>query len=135
MLAGVAGGLGEYFDVDPLLVRLAWVVLCFATVGFAILAYTILAIIMPRDESRASRPPDVESGGVQGPAGEESPAIGAEQATASRERRRRGRIALILIVVGLAVLVINLNWLWTVVWPLLLIGLGIAILRGRSRRR
>ena len=29
MLAGVCGGIGEYFDIDPTLVRLAWVVLGF----------------------------------------------------------------------------------------------------------
>ena len=38
MLAGVCGGIGEYFDIDPTLVRLAWVVLGFCG-GVGIWAY------------------------------------------------------------------------------------------------
>ena len=47
MLCGVCGGIAEYFDVDPTLVRLGWVVLC-AMVGSGILAYIIAAIVIPR---------------------------------------------------------------------------------------
>lgn len=43
---GVCGGIGEYFDVDPTLVRLLWVVFCLLG-GSGILAYIIAAIIMP----------------------------------------------------------------------------------------
>ena len=45
-LAGVCGGLAEYFNIDSTLVRLGWVVfglLC----GSGLLAYIIAAIIMP----------------------------------------------------------------------------------------
>jgi phage shock protein PspC (stress-responsive transcriptional regulator) len=45
MLAGVCGGLGEYFNIDPTLVRLAWVI--FACCGVGILAYIIAAIVIP----------------------------------------------------------------------------------------
>ena len=47
MIDGVCGGIAEYFDVDPTLVRLGWVVLC-AMVGSGILAYIIAAIVIPR---------------------------------------------------------------------------------------
>ena len=48
-LAGVCGGIGEYFEVDPTLVRLAWVLLTVITgVVPGILAYLIIAFIMPR---------------------------------------------------------------------------------------
>ena len=34
MLCGVCGGIAEYFDIDPTLVRLAWVILtCFGGAG------------------------------------------------------------------------------------------------------
>ena len=47
MLSGVCGGIGEYFDIDPTLVRLAWVILtCFG--GAGIWAYIIAAIIIPK---------------------------------------------------------------------------------------
>lgn len=46
MLCGVCGGLAEYFDVDPTLVRVGVVVAtCCASVGFW--AYIICAIVMP----------------------------------------------------------------------------------------
>ena len=47
MLCGVCGGIAEYFDIDPTLVRLAWVLLtCFG--GAGIWAYIIAAIIIPK---------------------------------------------------------------------------------------
>ena len=47
MLNGVCGGIAEYFDIDPTLVRLAWVILtCFG--GAGIWAYIIAAIIIPK---------------------------------------------------------------------------------------
>lgn len=46
MVAGVCGGIGEYFGIDPTIVRLLWV-LCCAIGGSGFLAYVIAAIIMP----------------------------------------------------------------------------------------
>ena len=46
-LCGVCGGIAEYFNIDPTLVRLAWVILtCFG--GAGIWAYIIAAIIIPK---------------------------------------------------------------------------------------
>ena len=47
MLAGVCGGIGEYFDVDPTLIRLLWVIFSLAA-GGGVLAYIIAAIIIPK---------------------------------------------------------------------------------------
>ena len=47
MLCGVCGGVGEFFNIDPTLVRLGWVVFC-ALGGSGILAYIIAAIIIPQ---------------------------------------------------------------------------------------
>ena len=47
MLAGVCGGIGEYFDIDPTIVRLAWVVLGFCG-GVGLWAYVIAAVIIPQ---------------------------------------------------------------------------------------
>lgn len=47
MLDGVCGGIAEFFDIDPTLVRLAWVLFC-ALGGSGILAYIIAAVIIPR---------------------------------------------------------------------------------------
>ena len=47
VIDGVCGGIGEYFNIDPTLVRLAWVVFC-ALGGSGLLAYIIMALIVPR---------------------------------------------------------------------------------------
>ena len=46
VLCGVGGGLGEYFNIDPTIVRLLWAILVFS--GPGICAYIVAAIIMPR---------------------------------------------------------------------------------------
>ena len=46
MLAGVCGGIAEYFGIDSTLVRLGWVVFSLLG-GSGLLAYLIAAIIMP----------------------------------------------------------------------------------------
>lgn len=56
MLCGVSGGLAEYFDVDPTLVRLGWVVLCFVTAGAAVVAYFVLCLVIPNEETPAAGP-------------------------------------------------------------------------------
>src|SRR5258708_32551147 len=50
MLAGVAGGLAELWDADPSLVRVVWVILVPLTGGFALLAYVIMALVVPEEE-------------------------------------------------------------------------------------
>jgi len=45
-LAGVAGGMAEYLEVDPTLVRILWILSAFLG-GFTILLYIVLAFIMP----------------------------------------------------------------------------------------
>ena len=46
VVAGVCGGIAEYFDMDPTLIRLAWILFC-ALGGSGALAYIIAAIIIP----------------------------------------------------------------------------------------
>lgn len=46
VFAGVCGGIGEYFGIDPTWIRLAWVVFCLAG-GSGLLAYIIAACIIP----------------------------------------------------------------------------------------
>ena len=48
ILGGVCGGIGEYFGVDPTLIRLLWVLFSLAY-GMGILLYIIMWIIVPRN--------------------------------------------------------------------------------------
>jgi len=47
-LCGVCGGLAEYFNMDPTLMRLLWVIFTLAG-GAGLLCYIIAAIIMPEE--------------------------------------------------------------------------------------
>ena len=48
MVAGVCGGIGEYFNVDPTLVRLGFVALSFLA-GGGLLVYILATIIIPKE--------------------------------------------------------------------------------------
>ena len=47
-LDGVCAGIANYFNIDPTLVRLAWVIFSLAG-GSGVLAYIIATIVMPRE--------------------------------------------------------------------------------------
>lgn len=52
MIAGVCGGLAEYFGIDPTLVRIAYVLISIFSAAFpGILIYIILMLIMPNSDS------------------------------------------------------------------------------------
>ena len=54
MIAGVCGGLAEYFQLDPTIVRVAYVLISIVSVAFpGILAYIILMFVMPPPEQPA----------------------------------------------------------------------------------
>lgn len=46
LLGGVCGGLGDYFAIDPTLIRVAFVALAFAS-GVSLIAYLLLLIVVP----------------------------------------------------------------------------------------
>ncbi len=47
-LAGVAGGMAEYLDIDPTVVRILWIIVGIASGGLALVAYIILALVIPQ---------------------------------------------------------------------------------------
>lgn len=48
-LVGVCGGIGEYFELDPSLVRLGWIILTILTgIVPGIIAYIVAAIVIPK---------------------------------------------------------------------------------------
>jgi phage shock protein PspC (stress-responsive transcriptional regulator) len=47
-LLGVCAGIGEYLNVDPVILRILWVI--FGCVGAGIIAYIICAVVMPYED-------------------------------------------------------------------------------------
>ncbi len=52
MIAGVCGGLGEYANIDPTLIRLGAVLLLFLTGPGIAVAYLIMALIIPEEPGK-----------------------------------------------------------------------------------
>ena len=65
MLAGVCGGIGSYFDIDPTVIRILFVLFALV-VGGGVLLYIILLIIMPLEpESSMGEEMIVDQGGEE----------------------------------------------------------------------
>lgn len=63
ILAGVCGGIGEYLNVDPTIVRLMWVALTLLW-GVGLVFYIIAALIIP-EEPAAAGEPQPQAGGLR----------------------------------------------------------------------
>ena len=131
MLFGVAGGMAEWMDLDPAIVRLVWALLILAA-GVGFLLYIIAAIVIP--EAPLGPAP---AGPAAGPAG----APGAEPHTAYRRGSGNTTMifGLILVVLGAWFLlrryIPNLDLSWLMPGALIVIGLVLvvgALGRGRS---
>lgn len=49
MVAGICGGLGQYLDLDPTLIRVLWVVVTILGGGTGLLAYGVLWLVIPQE--------------------------------------------------------------------------------------
>lgn len=49
VLTGLCGGIGDYFNVDPTIVRIIFIVLEFLTAGLLILGYLLVALFVPKE--------------------------------------------------------------------------------------
>lgn len=130
MIAGVCTGLGEYFSIDPVLIRLVFVILAFQQ-GVGILAYIILWIVVPQHPETAGVTADVRG---------ETPADAVPSAAADPDSPG-GRGALIggavLIIIGGLFLLDNFlpGFDFADFWPLLLIAIGTGMLWNSWPRR
>jgi len=72
MIGGVCGGIAEYFDIDPVLVRIIAVLTIFAN-GIGIVAYIITWVIIPQNPEQVS---EKKESGLRGKAEETIQNIG-----------------------------------------------------------
>jgi phage shock protein PspC (stress-responsive transcriptional regulator) len=126
IIAGVAAGLAEYFDLDVTLVRLIIVLLAFISNGGVILIYVILAIIIP---AKANLKPTSKT----------KPSLHDNVQKLSSELQDSGRIhklrnwaGLGLIILGVWLLLNTIipGWFrprWDYIWPLVIISIGVLV--------
>ncbi len=118
MLGGVCGGLGEFFDVDPTVVRVIAVILGLASAGWAVIAYIIGWIIIPEElpgAVKAKQPTEANNQTI------------THHTSATWTRYFPG---LALIFFGSLILVRE-HWYWFAfdeIWPVMLICVGLVLI-------
>lgn len=141
IIFGVCAGLGQYFDVDPVLVRLLFVLFTFFG-GFGIVAYVVLALVMPSERSVGRETREVLQENVrelQEVALEAGHGLAETVRMGSAAGRRRYLLGLALVVLGGLLFLGQLGffwWLrWDLLWPLVLVALGMLLLLRRPGAR
>jgi len=142
MLAGVCGGLAEYFDVDPVIIRVLFVVVTLGA-GVGILGYIILWIVVPeaviviRDSSKpqsenVNQPVDSMKNDTQSHPDFE---MVSEEKEHKRHHGGRTFISVLLILIGILWFINNIvpGVNFGHLWPLILVAIGILILLKSTR--
>ncbi len=132
VLAGVCGGLGEYFTLDPTIIRIIFVLATFFG-GFGLLLYIILALLVPADNQDPAEPiENVRQAAAQMGKVVEERAVRVRDEVAKQKQGGRGWAGLLLILVGALFLLGNyglLDWFDVArLWPILLIILGLIVI-------
>jgi phage shock protein C len=147
VFAGVCGGLAEYFSIDPLLIRLLFVVLALAG-GGGVLIYIILWIVAPeKPESynNSQAPPTMEKQQPPAPEPEQTyknpqPSPPSPPETKYRKPHRGLIGGLVLITLGVLFLIaefvpgIDFGDLWPILLVVIGIGLLIRSISGRGEK-
>jgi phage shock protein C len=126
VLGGVAGGLAQYMQVDPVFVRLAFVVLALFQ-GIGLIIYLIMWLVVP-DEASTNL-----NGEAIIRANAEDMRARAQQFTGSMRAGSQGPLLVgaVLVSLGIMFLLREFGIAPGVLWPLVLIGLGAFLLFAR----
>jgi phage shock protein PspC (stress-responsive transcriptional regulator) len=150
MLFGVCGGLGKFFGVDSTIIRIVFVLLAFT--GFGILAYIVIAIIAPVEESQKSTPQDIieeNAADIKETANKlgndlrntfSGKGKDTEDDSLKEQTRRNSALGIVIIIIGVICLlgVFNLfSWVhwWGAIGAAALIGLGIVLIAGVGKKK
>lgn len=142
IIAGVCGGLGEYFSIDPVIIRLIFVVITLLG-GAGVLAYIVMWIIVPEAGQKSyaeTIKKDInEKKKDKNGKSETGEKISKEVKEAVAKRKNDGPyiIGAILILLGLIFLAQNffsfINF--AKLWPLILVVVGLGILLSSAEGR
>jgi len=139
VVGGVCGGLGAYLKVDPLLVRLFFVLLALGD-GIGVLLYLLLWILVPAEGAAPAGVEETIRAGADEIAGRaQELGQNLQQAVTERPGTTATAVGAALILLGMIFLLRNLDfvWLrwfdWDQLWPLVLIAAGTALLWRRMR--
>ena len=121
VIAGICGGIGEYFDIDPIIVRLIWVFAVFSGVG--IFAYIIMWIVIPEGPIEFRADNQYEDGYYNEP---------NDLSGGKVERREKSKIILggiLILIGGFSLMEKYMPWFdFDFVWPVGLVLLGVYLI-------
>lgn len=130
IIAGVAGGLGTYFTIDPILVRIIFILLTLFANGVGVLLYIALWILLPEEGKQAQSPRDTIHENMQ--AFREDFRKARDDFSRNTTSHRHTWGGIILLIVGILFLTNNFGFFYGfsfhLFWPLILILLGIFLL-------
>jgi phage shock protein C len=132
IIFGVCGGLAEYFEVDPLLIRIFFIFLVLAG-GSGVLLYILLAVLMPKEGGGA----DLNKNNLAEEAKKRTKELVKEiKGDESWINNSRNVLGLIIIILGLNLLfseLFHVNFFnsiaWGVAWALIIIFIGFKIIK------
>ncbi|MCX6252754.1 MAG: PspC domain-containing protein [Bacteroidetes bacterium] len=143
-IGGVCGGLAEYFDIDPLLIRLLFVIVALVG-GGGVLLYIILWIITPEKPFALNQPgaysePIPKQDPYERPATPPEPAPAEKPAyKVTKAPRSRGSLIGALVLITLGVLFLADEFIPRLsfgdLWPVILIVIGIGLLANSMSKR
>ena len=142
-LGGVAGGVAEYLDADPSIVRIIWAILGIVTGGIFVVLYIVMWIVVPETPASAASaaPAPPTSGDTAGDeAGQAAgPSVMNQAAPPRRRSSGGGSLVFGLILVGLGAYFLIREYLPQIdtdlLWPIGLVVLGIVLVVASLRRR
>jgi phage shock protein C len=132
IIFGVCGGLAEYFEVDPLLIRIFFVLFSLSG-GTGIFLYIILAILMPKENDKT----EINKDNLEVEAKKRTKQLAKElKENNSWIKDARNILGLFIILIGLNMLFSNLfninifSWIsWGIIWAVIIIFIGIKIIK------
>ena len=127
ILAGVAGGLGEYFAIDPTLIRLIFALLMIFG-GGGILVYIILWILIPSENNSEKNSEETIKDNTE-EFKNRAKSFDNEFKGMSVENHPKNWFGFVVIILGILFLFDNLGFLqFHLFWPILLIAFGFFLL-------
>jgi phage shock protein PspC (stress-responsive transcriptional regulator) len=127
ILAGVAGGLGEYFAIDPTLIRLIFALLMIFG-GGGILVYIILWILIPSENNSEKNSEETIKDNTE-EFKNRAKSFANEFKGMSVENHPKNWFGFVVIILGILFLFDNLGFLqFHLFWPILLIAFGFFLL-------
>ena len=128
ILGGVASGIGKYLQVDPIIIRILFVITAFFD-GIGILLYIIMWIVVPEEALVFNTPNDSQSSDTTSSKTSKSDEINFESFS-EKKNNRSVLFGLILIIGGFLLLGVEIfSFLnFEDLFPLILIGLGSVLL-------